>query len=107
MPAWANCKTNVFWNSASFQEMEPDVVLNYLELVKHMAPEWVYINALPGGNFWGEWHPGQGGTKQPVLDKYYFQGLGELYKLSALYDTDYLLRAPRYKSYVFALQEWK
>ena len=65
MPAWSKTPVDVFWNSASFQEMEPDVVLNYLGLVKSMAAKWVYINARPKGNpsnyADGEWRPGRGG----------------------------------------------
>ncbi len=30
MPAWKNVKIDVFWNSASFSEMEPEAVKNYL-----------------------------------------------------------------------------
>lgn len=53
MPEWANIKVDLFWNSACFQEMEPDIVRNYLNLVKQMRTEIIYINALPSGNYWG------------------------------------------------------
>lgn len=103
MPDWSATKINIFWNSASFQEMEPDVVLNYLKLVKNMSPEWIYINALPGGNYRGKWKPGKGGTKEPVSEKYYFEILNDKYRLKVVYDTHYFLRMNGYKSYIF---EW-
>src|SRR5262249_59273867 len=64
MPAWkmSECRkvrADLFWNSASFQEMEPAVACNYLSLVKEMRPRWVSIDALPGGNYLGEWAPGK------------------------------------------------
>lgn len=59
MPEWSDLKIDLFWNSASFQEMETDVVENYLGLVKKMAPEAIFISASPGGNFLGS--AGQGG----------------------------------------------
>ena len=101
LPSWSNAKVDVFWSSASFQEMEPDVVINYLELVKKMRPDWIYINALPEGNYWGDWKKGQGGTKAPVLEKYYFQALDKSHSLKCSYYTDYFLRRNKYKSYIF------
>ena len=101
LPEWSKIKIDLFWNSASFQEMEPDVVKNYLNLVVRMSPQWIYINALPGGNYWGKWKPGRGGTKQPVEEKYYIDNLEKYYYLFCTYDTDYFLREKDYKSYVF------
>jgi putative sugar O-methyltransferase len=105
MPVWTDVKVDVFWNSASFQEMEPNVVQNYLELVKKMNPEFIYINALPQGNYWGEWKEGMGGTKAPVLDAYYLNSLQEQYRIVATYYTDYLLREKRYLSRIFQRKE--
>lgn len=101
MPAWSAVTIQVFWNSASFQEMEPNVVLNYLEIVKRMKPQWIYINALPGGNYWGTWQPGKGGTREPVREDYYFESLNDLYQLEACFPTDYFLRNNGYLSYIF------
>ncbi len=105
VPAWRRVHVDVFWNSASFQEMEPDVVTNYLESVAAMTPGHVYINALPGGNYWGEWKPGRGGTKQPVLEGTYVDALSPAYRLARTYDTDYFMRAPAYRSYIFERAE--
>jgi putative sugar O-methyltransferase len=101
MPDWSGVKIDVFWNSASFQEMEPDVVRNYLNLVVKMRPEWIYINALPKGNYWGEWKSGLGGTKVPVSDNIYLNALQGSYALRRTYDTDYFLRCKDLKSYIF------
>ena len=100
-PAWRRTSIDVFWNSASFQEMEPDVVANYLEGVAAMAPGHVHINALPGGNSWGEWKPGRGGTKLSVTERHYSETLSPSYRLARTYATDYFMRAPAYRSYVF------
>ena len=101
MPEWSSFKIDVFWNSASFQEMEPDVVLNYLRLVNQMRPDWIYINALPEGNYWGEWKQGRGGTKAPVGEKYYFESLKDVYDLAHSYGTDLFLQKPDHQSYIF------
>jgi len=101
VPEWASCKIDVFWNSASFQEMEPEVVRNYLGLVSQMGPESIYINALPGGNYWGEWRRGKGGTKAPVEGKYYFESLKDSYNLAHSYTTDLFLQKPDHVSYIF------
>lgn len=101
MPKWSHVKTDIFWNSASFQEMEPDVVQNYLDMVIQMSPEWIYINALPKGNSWRQEVEGGGGMHTPVLEEYYFTFLNRLYDLMLAYDTDYFLRQRDYKSYLF------
>jgi putative sugar O-methyltransferase len=100
-PEWSKIKVDLFWNSASFQEMEPNVVKNYLSLVLRMSPHWIYINALPEGNYWGEWKPGRGGTKEPVDEKCYIDCLDKFYSLYCTYYTDYFLRNKNYKSYLF------
>ena len=102
MPVWSNTKIDIFWNSASFQEMEPHVVKNYLDLVKKMRPDFIYINALPEGNYWGEWKPGLGGTKEAVLEKYYLGFLEDKYSLLKKYYTDNLLRENKYMSYILS-----
>lgn len=102
MPDWTNIKIDIFWNCASFQEMEPDVVQNYLAIVKKMCPDFIYIDAASEGNYWGEWKPGQGGTKSPVLEKYYFESLEDNYFLKKRYLTDYFLHSKsEYVSYIF------
>ena len=36
-PILENVQIDLFWNSASFQEMEPDIVANYLEYINAQA----------------------------------------------------------------------
>lgn len=101
MPEWSFIKIDLFWNCASFQEMEPDVVSNYLSIVKKMSPQYIYISALPKGNYWGKWKPGQGGTREPVLSKYYFDFLKDNYALKIEYKTDTFLTINDNTSYIF------
>lgn len=105
LPLWSQyARPTIFWNSASFQEMEPDIVVNYLSLIKQMKPKYAYINAMPGGNH----HPGSAesgglGTKNPVLEKYYYEAFQDDYKPIAVYDTDHLDSGEwgHHRSYVF------
>ena len=101
MPKWSALKVDIFWNSASFQEMEPNVVKNYLGIVKKMSPGYIYIDAMPKGNYWGEWKPGKGGTKEPVLSSYYTDSLKDSYLLKVFYETDYFLFTESYQSFIF------
>lgn len=101
MPQWSGVKLDIFWNSASFQEMEPHVVQNYLSLVRKMDPQYVYINSLPGGNYWGEWHEGVGGTKAPISEEDFFKPLADQYNLKKKYYTDYFFEAYSHISYIF------
>ena len=101
MPEFRNLEIDLFWNTASFQEMEPHVVRNYLALVKDMKPRWISIHALPGGNYWGEWRPGRGGTKRPVTSSIYLDALAPEYICASDEPADYFLRALDYRAWVF------
>lgn len=101
MSEWSGVKLDIFWNSASFQEMEPLVVQNYLTLVSKMSPKYVYINSLPGGNYWGEWREGIGGTKAPISEENFFEPLADKYELKKRYFTDYFFEAYSHISYIF------
>jgi putative sugar O-methyltransferase len=110
MPAWKmpechKVAIDLFWNAASFQEMEPDVVRNYLTLVKRMAPRWISIMAMPGGNYWGEWKPGRGGTKHPVVSTIYFDALTPEYACTSDEPADLFLRALDHRLWIFAKRE--
>ncbi len=48
MPLLNDFKFDAFWNAASFGEMEPDVVRNYLSFVKGKA-RWIYLQQIRGG----------------------------------------------------------
>jgi putative sugar O-methyltransferase len=45
--------SDLFINVASFQEMEPWLVENYLSHVKRFRPQWVYLSELKEGHFIG------------------------------------------------------
>ncbi|EMO77948.1 sugar O-methyltransferase domain protein [Leptospira kirschneri str. 200801925] len=47
-PILKNMKIDLFWNAASFQEMEPDVVSNYLSIVNESAKA-VFLQQTMGG----------------------------------------------------------
>src|SRR5262245_3310373 len=97
LPQWCHAKIDVFLNSPSFAEMEPDVVSNYLGLVKQMHPDWIYINALSEGK-----PRGQLGTKEPVPATLYSACLTPGYRLAHVYPTDYFVVQPEeYQSYLF------
>jgi len=40
---------DLFWNSASFQEMEPNIVRNYVSVVQPLTSQYVYLLQLPAG----------------------------------------------------------
>lgn len=106
IPSWKlkdliGLKISFFWNSASFQEMEPDIVYHFLDIIKTMHPDSIYIEALPQGNYWGKWEPGKGGTKAPVTEDYYIDTLSDMYNLDATYCSDIFLRNMDYTSYIF------
>lgn len=46
-PLLENSRVDLFWNAASFQEMEPDVVANYLNFVRHAR--WIVLRAAMYG----------------------------------------------------------
>lgn len=49
LPEIININYDLFWNSASFQEMEPDVVLNYLKYVNKQTKKYVFLHELMEG----------------------------------------------------------
>ena len=56
---------DLFWNVASFQEMEPATVSNYLALMRGFAPKWMYLEQNPAGKRVAE-GPGKPGVLEPV-----------------------------------------
>jgi len=42
IPLVKDCECDIFWNAASFGEMEPEVVRNYLSYIKGEA-KWIYL----------------------------------------------------------------
>lgn len=72
-PSLSSIQIDLFWNSASFQEMEPDVVLNYLKYVNASASHVYLMEKFDGKEVAkSEAHKG---VLQPILLKHYQQGL--------------------------------
>ena len=67
---------DVFWNAASFGEMEPAIVANYLSYVKGGA-KWVYL--LQARN--GKESTKTAGVQQPILFENYHALLAKEYRL--------------------------
>lgn len=42
-------RVDLFWNAASFQEMEPSIVRRYAEFASQLTPDWVYIYTMAEG----------------------------------------------------------
>jgi putative sugar O-methyltransferase len=57
---------DLFWNSASFQEMEPPIVENYARLVTKLGTRYVYLKEDPTGRTVAA-SKGEPGVIQPVL----------------------------------------
>jgi hypothetical protein len=49
LPRLRDITFDVFWNSASFQEMEPDVVDNYAKYIQTLVSDWIYLMNKPAG----------------------------------------------------------
>jgi hypothetical protein len=101
LPEWSSLKIDVFWNCASFQEMEPDVVRNYLRLVKKMEPKGIFIAASPGGNYAGPWKPGSGSTKEAVTPDIFKECLKDDFSLHSEFLTNIMFKSPGCMTYLF------
>ncbi|MFM9986263.1 MAG: putative sugar O-methyltransferase [Flavobacteriales bacterium] len=66
-------KVDLFWNCASFQEMEPDVVANYLSFVNDSAKEVFLLEKMNGKEIAGQ--EGSKGVLNPVTMADYKKGL--------------------------------
>ena len=75
-PLLKNFKFDIFWNAASFGEMEPNIVANYLEYVKGNA-SWVYLMQARNGKESSQ----ESGVVKPILFADYDHMLGSSYSL--------------------------
>ncbi|MBM7066427.1 putative sugar O-methyltransferase [Actibacterium sp. 188UL27-1] len=83
LPNWAienlHGKIDLFVNFISFQEMEPQVVHNYLKHIDRLAPQWILLrNLREGKQLRSEAHPY--GVDEPILSDFYGKQLPN-YKL--------------------------
>ncbi|WP_210515941.1 putative sugar O-methyltransferase [Hymenobacter terricola] len=76
-PLLKDFKFDIFWNAASFGEMEPDIVANYLSYVKENC-SWIYLMQARNGK---ESSP-EAGVVKPILFQDYNQMLGSNYLLA-------------------------
>ena len=72
-PLLKHAQVDLFWNCASFQEMEPHVVANYLNIVDQCADS-VYLMAKMDGKESAN-SPGEHGVLEPVTMEHYQEGL--------------------------------
>jgi hypothetical protein len=70
LPELAFLKYDLFWNSASFQEMEPDVVLNYLKYVNQQTNKYVFLCEAMGGKELATAEGTHGVLEQTTLEHY-------------------------------------
>jgi putative sugar O-methyltransferase len=63
---------DLFVSSASFQEMEPEIVENYARYLKHLSMRYGYIRAMPEGTSVAK-KPGEPGTLAPVTKDHYIR----------------------------------
>jgi putative sugar O-methyltransferase len=74
LPELNNLNYDLFWNSASFQEMEPDVVFNYLKFINRQTNKYIFLH---------EWMEGKNqaaakgvpGVLEPTTLSHYEKGL--------------------------------
>jgi putative sugar O-methyltransferase len=65
-------KFDLFINSASFQEMEPDIVKNYADYLNRLVTEYGYIRAMPKGAFVAN-KPGERGVLKKTTGESYIE----------------------------------
>jgi len=75
-PLLANYKFDIFWNAASFGEMEPEIVANYLSYIKGNYT-WAYLMQARNGKE----SSAASGVVKPILFADYSAMLGNTYSL--------------------------
>lgn len=80
IPTWKlkNLVTPVdlFWSSATFQEMEPEVVENYLKIIQQLTRSFIYLLQIPTGKKKVQ-ESGKLGVLEPTKLEHYIQFLPE------------------------------
>lgn len=74
----ADLSYDFFFNFGSFQEMEPDVVLNYLKYVNQQCSKYVFLGAGIAGNVIAS-KKGKHGVLEHITIKHYEQGLSNFH----------------------------
>jgi len=98
----AGLRWDLFWNAGSFQEMEPDLVLNYLSFVNRNTRNYVYLHEAMKGMAKAR-KPGEVGVLNPTTLEHYRQGLAD-FELTDLSDFTML---PSLRSEEYSRSFWK
>lgn len=103
LPELTNLDYDMFWNSASFQEMEPDVVLNYLSYVNKQTKKYIFLHENMKGM-----HLAADKTEHGVIEKttlmHYKKGLKD-FELLDLSKSIFLPRITTSQGYYYSF--WK
>ena len=98
-----NLECDGFWNSASLQEMEPDIVANYLKYVNRCTTKFVFLHETMGGQTLAKENGKLGVMKKTTLEDYK-QSLNN-FILHDLSIANHLPTLSRFTQYRFSL--WK
>ena len=74
LPELSDLRCDLFWNAASFQEMEPELVLNYLGFVNRQTGRHVFLQENMHGMHQAS-RPGEHGVLERTTLAHYRQGL--------------------------------
>jgi len=69
-PTLKDFNYDLFWNSTSLQEMEPDVVLNYLKFVNRQTRKFVFLHEMMEGSLIAKAEGKHGVLQQSTIDHY-------------------------------------
>jgi putative sugar O-methyltransferase len=87
-PLLKTCSVDLFWNSASFQEMEPGIVNNYLCIVRESSRQIFLRECLYGKE--KAFQPGMHGVLEPTTYTHYVNSLSATHELRGLAPTSML-----------------
>lgn len=93
---------DLFWNSASFQEMEPSVVLNYLRYASQQVNKYVFLHERMEGSERST-EPGRIGVLEPTTLEHYKRGLEKF----DLVDLSRAVLLPRLSDTAYSFSFWK
>lgn len=92
----SNFNYDLFWNSASFQEMEPEIALNYLKFVNSQTKNSIFLHELMSGKEKAS-KKGKHGVLEETILEHYKKGL-QNFAIENISDSLNLIRMnPKYK----------
>jgi len=96
----AGLSYDLFWNSASFQEMEPNIVSNYLEYVNQQTKKYVYLFERMQGQPRAR-REGSQGVLEPTTFEHYKLGLKD-FQLQDMSNANIIMLEDYAKGYSFS-----